>query len=122
MPTRAYVLAWIQAFAVTEAVEAPIYRGVARVSWPAALAASALTHPFVWFFFPWLGDALEWSWTVTAIVAEAFAWAVEAAWIALVLVRRGDARPWLRGALGSLVANAASVTVGLLLRALFDWP
>lgn len=111
-----FVLAWLRAFLVTQAVEAPIYRYGYRSSLSVALLASAITHPVVWFFFfgPWSPfDALDYE--PRLVVAELFAWLVEAAWIALT-TRRPHALLW------SLVANLASVAVGTLLRALFGFP
>jgi hypothetical protein len=100
--TSVYVVAWLKAFAFTEIVEAPIYRAALRVTWWKALLASAITHPFVWFFFPWL---------------ELFAWLVEA-----LFFRRAARVAWKRALLWSFVANAASVVLGLTSRALFGTP
>jgi hypothetical protein len=105
------VLAWAKAFALTELVEAPLYRRIVPTNWGPALAASAMTHPFVWFFFPWLGDELGTSWTVTATASEIFAWSVEA-----LFFRRLCRISWRRAALVSLVANGASLGLGLLVR------
>lgn len=108
------VLAWAKAFAFTQLVEAPLYRSFVPTGWGPALAASAITHPFVWFAFPWLGDELGLSWTLTAIVSEVFAIAVEA-----VFFRRVSRIRWPRAALVSLCANATSVGLGLFARAAF---
>jgi hypothetical protein len=122
-PTRAYVHAWLSAFLLTELVEAPVYRVFARTSWTVALVASAITHPFVWFVFPFLGLELDLPWAATATVSELFAWIVEAAWLVLA-GRRGFAPPTSspRALVVSLVANAASVAVGFVTRSFFDWP
>ncbi|HRG94652.1 MAG TPA: hypothetical protein PLR99_00295 [Polyangiaceae bacterium] len=106
----AYIAAWARAFVLTQAVEAPIYRRVGRVPVWAALAPSAITHPFVWFAFPRLQEHGV-SYLQMAAVSEAFAWAVEAAFLALTV-----RVPWRRACLLSLLANAASVVVGLTLR------
>lgn len=108
------LVAWGKAFAFTQAVEAPIYRWLVPAGWGAALAASAITHPFVWFAFPWLGERLDLSWTVTVILSEVFAVATEAAFFRIAC----DVR-WRRAALVSLGANMASVTLGLLARSMF---
>lgn len=103
---------WLRAFALTQLVEAPIYRFGLKVRWTHALAASAVTHPVVWFFFPWLAERLDLGWGTMAVLAELFAWSVEAAYLALAAGAR-----WPRAAVASLVANGASVAVGLALRA-----
>lgn len=105
---------WLRAFVLTQVVEVPIYRLAAAARLPYALAASALTHPFVWFFFPWLAERLAWSWGTMAVAAELFAWLVEAAWLGLAARVR-----WPRALFASLVANGASAGVGLALRALW---
>lgn len=98
---------WLPAFVLTQAIEAPIYRLGARAGWATALLASALTHPIVWFAFPALLEGAV-GYAPMVVLAEAFAVAVEAAWLAY----RGVRRP----VVWSVVANAASATVGLLLR------
>jgi hypothetical protein len=75
--------------------------------------ASTLTHPVVWFVFPQLYERGLGYWEMVA-VAETFAVGVEALWLVARGVRRALA--W------SLLANAASVAVGLLVRELFGWP
>jgi hypothetical protein len=66
MLERAYLLAWLRAFLFTQLVEMPVYLVLLPVSRARAFAASAVTHPFVWFVFPLLAyvglpyDA--WSW------------------------------------------------------------
>jgi hypothetical protein len=113
------ILRWLTAFAVTQIVEVPIYllaqrnrrRSVlARLA--VAFAASALTHPIVWFVVPavWRGRSY---WLMVAF-SEAFAVLAEALWLSRFRVPRALA--W------SLAANGASVTVGLGLRAITGWP
>lgn len=112
---------WLGAFFFTQAVEVPIYastlaRGAPRRSLASrlaiALGASALTHPFVWFAFP----LLDLEWGVTVAWAEAFAVLVEALYLAAFGLSR-------RRALGvALLANAASLSLGLASRAVFRWP
>ncbi|MDF2695370.1 MAG: hypothetical protein K0S65_3753 [Labilithrix sp.] len=106
-----YVVAWAKAFAFTELVEAPLYRRLLRVGWGPALAASAITHPFVWFVFPWVGERMELGWTTTAILSEVFAVVLEA-----MFFWCGWKIPLGRAALVSLATNGASVALGLLVR------
>ena len=107
-------IAWCSAFLVTQVVEAPIY---ARAliprprRWILALGASTVTHPIVFFVFPNLGFETYWigvSW------AEAFAVAAEALYLSALSVRYS--------VIWSLVANGASVAVGLGLRYWTGWP
>lgn len=101
---------WAKAFVLTELVEAPIYRRVLPTRWTLALAASAITHPFVWFAFPKLMyTGLDY--VTTSVLSEAFAVAVEA-----IFFWRVGAISIVRASLVSLLANAASVAVGLALR------
>lgn len=113
-----YVLAWARAFVFTQVVEAPIYRRALRVAWWRALAPSALTHPFVWFAFPLLCTVLGLGWTPAMALAELFAWLVEAAFFVVTKPRV----PWRRAVLASLGANAASLVLGLTLRAIVGVP
>jgi hypothetical protein len=95
---------WLFAFAVTQAIEAPIYRGALGGRWGVALIASLLTHPLV--FSATAAAPLEWFWWVL-LAAEAFAVLAEA----LYLRRAGlkDALLW------SITANGASFAAGSLL-------
>jgi hypothetical protein len=102
-------LAWLLAFAFTQAVEIPIYRRAGAPLW-VAFGASALTHPVVWFVFPRAG--LPWLWMV--LWAELFAWLAEAAWLRWHGVRRPL---WW-----SLLANGASLSLGLLSRHFLGGP
>jgi hypothetical protein len=113
---------WGEAFAFTEAVEVPIYllafvrdgREPLRPPWQRvalAFAASLLTHPVVWFVFPRL-HAIPYE--ARTALSELFAWAVEAAFLDRLGLRRA--------ALWSLAANAASLGLGLLCRALLGFP
>ena len=105
---------WLLAFLLTQLVEMPIYRRGLGVSWPAAFAASAITHPIVWLVFFTTRVPME---TVgywpRVVSAECFAWLVEAAWFAWIL-RRPRALLW------SAIANGTSVAVGFLRYALLD--
>ncbi len=104
------VLHWTVAFAITQLVEVPIYLRAQR-RFGVAFGASAITHPLVWFVVPafWHGG----SYVGMVLVAEVFAVVTEALWLRRFGVRHALA--W------SLVANAASVAVGLSLRALTGW-
>ena len=109
------LIAWLSAFLVTQCVEVPIYGralGPRRHRWLIAFGASALTHPIVFFAFPALWPAHH-PWSMLA-AAEAFAVIGEAVWLSAWRVPRSIA--W------ALLANAASVVVGLSLRALVGWP
>lgn len=102
-------MTWPVAFLLTQVVEGPIYlragRGLpAGRRWALALGASAITHPVVWFVFPW--ESAPW-WMCFA-AAETFAVVAEGALAKLVGLRR----PWL----WSLAANSASVAVGLAIQ------
>jgi hypothetical protein len=115
------VIDWLAAFAFTQAVEAPIYRRGARASWLEALGASALTHPIVWFVVPAvvaavcapMGLGVVDQWFVMLVAAETFAVAAEAAYMRWL----GRRRPLL----WSIVANVASVTLGLWVREVTGW-
>ncbi len=109
------LFAWARAFAVTQAVEVPIYTWALRAGplpgrWLKPLAAafgtSLVTHPFIFLVLPrvWPG-----SYGGYVLAAEAVAVGVEAVWLA----RFGLRAPLLV----SLLANAASVGVGWLVLA-----
>ena len=106
--------AWLAAFSVTQIVECPIY-GYAladhRWRWGCAFGLSAVTHPIIFFALPRLFPADYWTYVS---VAEAFAVVVEAG----LLSALGARRPlqW------ALLANGASLLVGLTLRAWIGWP
>jgi hypothetical protein len=105
-------MAWLIAFAFTQAVEVPIYLR-AGASWRVAFLASTLTHPFVWFGFPTVAR-LGLGYSGTLVLVEGFAIGVEAAWLSARGVKH--AFSW------SLLANLASVTLGFLSRWAFGWP
>jgi hypothetical protein len=112
------LLAWLGAFAFGQAIEVPIYAlALRRVGlgrwrlWLAAFGPTALTHPIVWFVFPWILPTSYW---LMAVAAETFAVLAEALYLRLFGVRR--ALVW------SLSANALSCGLGLAARASFGWP
>lgn len=118
--------AWLAAFLFTELVEAPVYLLGLRVTILAAVGASALTHPIVWFGF--FTRRVRAPYVARVVSAELFAWLGEAAYFRC-LVRRGRAhegeRPALtlpRALLWAALANGASVGLGFLSRHLFGVP
>jgi len=113
-----YLAMWARAFAVTQLVEAPLYRATLRASWGRALAPSALTHPLVWFVFPRAGEALGLPYGTWVTLAEVFAVVAEAAFFAATSPRAA----WSRALGASLLANAASVAVALVGRATIGLP
>lgn len=115
---------WARAFLFTQVVEIPFYifalrRARPMLRWYEALAlafgASAITHPFVWFFFPYFAMGRDPSvyWYAVVPAAEAFAVGVEALYLRGLGVKR--ALGW------SLLANGASFGFGLLSRDVFGW-
>lgn len=128
--------AWLAAFFFTQAVEVPIYvvalrrDAVAPDARPEArseadarsllalyvigFGASALTHPIVWFVIPRLPFG---SYVAMVACAEAFAVIVEG-----VYLRALGVVSLRRGLLLSLLANAASASLGLACRAVFGAP
>jgi hypothetical protein len=115
------ILPWFKAFVLTLAIECPIAASILRVK---ALRRTRLllllvfanlaTHPMVWFVFPALPIAAR----AAFVLSELFAIGAEGLFFALVFqgttVRRALA--------ASLVANATSLGVGLLLyRFAGDW-
>jgi hypothetical protein len=106
------VIAWLSAFLVTQAVEVPIYLR-AGAGWRAAVLASTLTHPVVWFGFSTVRGWVHSYWAAVVLM-EAFAIIFEAVWLSSHKVKHA--------LLWSLGANLASVTLGFASRALFGWP
>jgi hypothetical protein len=104
----------VKAFAFTQLVEAPIYRRFVPAGWGAALGASTITHPFVWFVFPFIAEQLAVGWALTSSVSEVFAVVVEA-----LFFWRISKVSWKRALVVSLVANGASVALGLFVRQTF---
>lgn len=124
-----YLRAWLYAFVFTQAVEMPVYHFFLPCRVRAALLPSLLTHPIVWFvIFPYL-DA---SHVAKVWLAEVFAVVVEAllgVWLLRrSLAERGSASRTSRGRVVAralvvaVVANAASLGLGLASRRLFGVP
>jgi hypothetical protein len=129
---RELIARWLVAFAITQVVECPIYVRAFRVRLAVAFAASAITHPFVCFLFPWLWreiyvalmlahpgfslpDAVYF--LVFGAIAEPFAIVVEALWL-----HRAARLPGRRALLASTAANAASGLAGLACSYVTGWP
>ena len=115
---QAYVASWAVAFAVTQAVEAPIYARAIGAPYRRAFAigfgASLLTHPPLWFVIP---RYVEWGPTTWA-VSEVAVTLVEAAW--LWTMGAADRSP--TRVLGlAVIANGASILVGESLRLFVDF-
>ena len=112
------MLVWLLAFAVTQVVECPIYVAALGRDGPKrslrdrlslAFAASAITHPVVWFVIPhlWRVTGQGTGYAGLVVTSEAFAVLVEAE-----LLRGFGLR---RSLVWSLVANGASAGLGYLL-------
>lgn len=104
-------MSWWTAFAITQAVELPVYLWGTRGSdlrlgerIAVGFGASALTHPVVWFVLR--GLEAPWGFVAYFVLAESFAVGAEALYLRAFGVRRAG---WL-----SLAANGASASVGLL--------
>ena len=112
---------WLPAFVFTQIVEIPIYlwaiaharnRSFRPFDLAIAFGASAITHPLLWIFFP-VGLSPR-AYVATTAVAEILVVLVEALWLRIFGVERA--------LLWSFVANAASLGLGMLSRALFGMP
>lgn len=116
MSFEAYLFAWFNAFLVTQAVEAPIYRYGYRVSWLLALAPSAITHPLLWIaYYQGFNHLIPLSQGGQLFTIEALVCLLEGLFL-LGVVGRKSALIW------AVIANGASVLVGITLRALIGWP
>lgn len=115
MLTSAYLLAWIRALLLTQLVEAPIYRRSLGLGWGRALVPSLVTHPFVWFAFPRLGE-LGVPYAAWVAVAEVTVWLAEAAMLRALTHPRTSSS---RALVVSLAGNGASLGLGLAADALF---
>ena len=120
LPSPSEWIEWISAFGFTQAVEIPIWTyalastGLSlRRRLLLAFAASALTHPYVWWvFYPLLKPVLGW-WGYL-LVAETFAVVVEALLMRFFGLK--DALLW------AVLANGLSAGLGFASRGLFGWP
>jgi len=125
-PVHATALGW--AWRYTEASESAsnattaaasasttaVANGRRALAWAGALLPSSITHTVVWFVFP---RVLPGDWHLMVAAAESFAVIAEALILRLLAPRLGVA-----GALAiSLLANGASLGLGLWLRATTGW-
>ena len=99
---------WLLAFGLTQLIEVPIWLVAAwRLSIPRrlliAFGASTITHPILWFAFPWE----SWPYVPTLLLGEGFVIVVEALFAKSLGLR--DAWLW------SIFANATSVAIGALI-------
>ena len=107
------MLIWLNAFLLTQIVEMPIYVfGMGKekpltTRLAVAFCASALTHPIVWYIFPMLRPS-GMSFITMAVAAEIFAVGVEALYLHWCRMPRP--------LLWAFLANAISVSIGLLIR------
>ena len=109
---------WLSAFALTLCVETPIYWLLLHRTPPpwwrplvASLGLNALTHPALWYLFPYWEP--YWAYVV---VAEACVTLVETCLLAALLQHWHVARHrvvWL-APVSAVLANATSTLVGLL--------
>ena len=114
--SHAFVAAWARAYLLTQLIEAPIYRYGYRAALGAALTASTVTHPLVWFvFFGPFEPFTRLSYYPRMAIAELFAWLVEAGLLFFWTGRR-HALAW------ALLANASSVLIGSAMRATLGFP
>lgn len=110
---------WLEAFALTLAIEVPIYAALLRRyagSWFGAVALGVAlqvaTHPALWFFAPRFEP--YWAWVVTL---EVVIWLIEGLLAGLVIDHpKGKRYAYAYGLLASLCANATSTLIGLALQ------
>lgn len=107
------IVAWARAFVFTQLVEVPIYRTTAKVPLALAFAASAVTHPIVWFVF--FSQRFTLGYDMRLVAAETFAVLAEATMMATRL-------PWSRAFAVALLANGSSVVLGEVCRFLWGFP
>ena len=110
---NAWVLDWLRAFALTVAVEAAVAMPLLARAEPAiarrlaaVLLVNLATHPLVWFLFP--GVAARYA--VRVALSEVWAVGAETGAYWTVWPALGARRAFMT----SLLANAASFIVGLL--------
>jgi hypothetical protein len=105
--------AWLVAFLLTFAVEAPIVLVLTRGSETSAARRAALvlfaqlaTHPLVWFVFPYIVGLRG---GTATLLSELWAWLAEAVFYTLTIRRV----TFLRALAVSALANGASVLAGV---------
>lgn len=106
--------AWLSAFAMTTCIEAPIVLAATRdlpVRWPRMLAlivfAQLVTHPLVWFVFPYIPGVTGFT---ALVLSELWAWLAEACFFAVTVPMRPSRALGVAG-----VANGISFAIGVLL-------
>ena len=127
MNDHTFVLAWLQAFMLTQTVELAIHAHAPGLPTPLrqrlaiGFGASAITHPMVWFVIPPLvTQALslpdfETEFWIAVAIAEAFALSVETLWLFLFGARLPHALAV------AAIANATSFTIGLVCYQRLGW-
>jgi hypothetical protein len=112
------LIRWAGAFALTQVIETPIWTYSLRERFPrtgprilAALGASTITHPIVWFVIPHI---IAHPYLTYLIVAESFAVIAEAIYMHLLGLR------W--ALFWSVVANGTSFYIGVLCQRWFHFP
>jgi hypothetical protein len=109
---------WARAYGLTQLIEVPLYLYAARKlpaarRWLYALGASTLTHPVLWFLFPWPeAPATMRDYIPVFVSGEGFVIIAEAYWGWLLRVPRP--LKW------SILANGASILAGFAMYALAD--
>jgi hypothetical protein len=116
---------WLRAFLFTQMIEMGVYVRATdrplRERAAIAFAASAITHPLVWFVIVDVVRILELTgsyrtdWWIGVAAAETFAVLAEAAWLTVWRVRPFAALAWALG------ANAFSFTAGLFCYECLGW-
>lgn len=111
---NAWILSWLRAFAITVAVEGLVAVPLLARTEPhlgrrlgALLLVNLATHPLVWFLFPGLAARYP----VRVVLSEAWALVAETGGYWVVWPRLGVRRAFVT----SLLANAASFVIGLII-------
>ena len=109
-----YAQIWFKAFVLTVAIEVPLVVALTasgeqpfRKRVGIAVLAQVVTHPLVWFLFPFLPGMSRFT---TLTLSELWAWLGEAALYALTRL----APSTLRAVAISAFANAASLAIGFI--------
>jgi hypothetical protein len=116
LPDAEYVALWARAFCLTQVMEVPIYTAIAwkrAPAWRLALAAfacTAITHPLLWFVWPFVVR----DYTAYVISGELLIAAAET----LIFFALIPKLTLPRAIAAAFLANAVSYGVGQLLHAL----
>lgn len=104
-----FSLSYFLYFFATLILEGPIYWIFLRPAkwWKPFLLGNLLTHPLVFFFFPWMASKLDWTHAVDLGVSQIFAWVVEGIVVGVFL--KGNFK---KGFLVSFIANLFSWRFG----------